>query len=71
MSIGIATLGKFSYRKGTMMGAKHITAKIGGAGGGVERPPHKPKVIIREVISNDKNDKDTEIKIELLDVIME
>ena len=66
MSIGIATNGMFSYRKGTMKGAKHLTSKIGGAGGGVERP-HKPKVIITRVESSDNNKEEVEIK--LLNVV--
>jgi len=51
MSIAIATMGKFCYRKGTMMGARHITSKIGGEGGGVERK--KPRVVVYQAIEGE------------------
>jgi len=51
MSIAIATSGKFCYKKGTVLGAKHLSSKIGGAGGGVERK--KPRVVVYQAIEGE------------------
>jgi hypothetical protein len=44
-------MGKFCYKKGTVLGAKHLSSAIGGAGGGVER--QKPKVVVYQAIEGD------------------
>jgi len=51
MSIAIATMGKFCYKKGTVLGAKHLSSAIGGSGGGVERT--KPRVIVYQAIEGE------------------